>query len=106
MILTLGGATVATIPSWSLLPVSRNSDPVVFYRVQVGVQSPEGHTTLWGVLRRFNDFLKLYTHLKNIFPKKNLPPAPPKGLMQLKTRALLEERRSSLEEGSRSYFPI
>ncbi|CAM8961558.1 unnamed protein product [Rhodiola kirilowii] len=93
-----GWSYCATIPSWSLLPVSRNSDPVVFYRVQVGVQSPEGHTTLWGVLRRFNDFLKLYTHLKNIFPKKNLPPAPPKGLMQLKTRALLEERRSSLEE--------
>ena len=30
-----------------------------FYRVQVGVQSPEGITTLHGVLRRFNGFLKL-----------------------------------------------
>ncbi|CAM8950058.1 unnamed protein product [Rhodiola kirilowii] len=93
-----GWSYCVTIPSWSLLPTSRNSDPVVFYRVQVGIQSPEGHTTLWGVLRRFNDFIKLYTHIKNVFPKKNVPPAPPKGLMRLKTRALLDERRLSLEE--------
>uniref|UniRef100_A0A7N0ZSR9 PX domain-containing protein n=1 Tax=Kalanchoe fedtschenkoi TaxID=63787 RepID=A0A7N0ZSR9_KALFE len=86
-----GWSYCVTIPSWSLLPTSRNADPVVFYRVQVGVQSPEGNTTLWGVLRRFNDFLKLYTH-------KNLPPAPAKGLMRLRTRALLDERRLSLEE--------
>ncbi|XP_050268398.1 PX domain-containing protein EREL1-like isoform X2 [Quercus robur] len=69
-----------------------------FYRVQVGVQSPEGVTTTRGVLRRFNDFLKLFTVLKKAFPKKNLPPAPPKGLLRMKTRALLEERRCSLEE--------
>lgn len=31
-----------------------------FYRVQVGVQSPEGNTTTRGILRRFNDFLKLF----------------------------------------------
>lgn len=30
-----------------------------FYRVQVGIQSPQGVTTLRGVLRRFNDFMKL-----------------------------------------------
>ncbi|THG01162.1 hypothetical protein TEA_015875 [Camellia sinensis var. sinensis] len=48
---------------------------------------------------------------KKAFPKKNLPPAPPKGLLRIKSRALLEEvagilvmfssiiiRRSSLEE--------
>lgn len=29
--------------------------------------------------------------LKKAFPKKNLPPAPPKGLLRMKTRALLEE---------------
>ncbi|XP_021665563.2 PX domain-containing protein EREL1 isoform X2 [Hevea brasiliensis] len=69
-----------------------------FYRVQVGVQSPEGITTTRGVLRRFNDFLKLFTDLKKSFPKKNLPPAPPKGLLRMKSRALLEERRCSLEE--------
>lgn len=32
-----------------------------FYRVHVGVQSPEGITTTRCVLRRFNDFLKLYS---------------------------------------------
>ncbi|XVE71201.1 hypothetical protein DITRI_Ditri10aG0131800 [Diplodiscus trichospermus] len=69
-----------------------------FYRVQVGVQSPDGVTTTHGVLRRFNDFLKLFTELKKAFPKRNIPPAPPKGLLRMKSRALLEERRCSLEE--------
>ncbi|EOY29446.1 Phox domain-containing protein isoform 1 [Theobroma cacao] len=93
-----GWSYCVTIPSWIFLPKSRDSDPVVFYRVQVGVQSPEGVTTTRGVLRRFNDFLKLFTDLKKTFPKKSLPPAPPKGLMRLKSRTLLEERRCSLEE--------
>ncbi|KAJ4953384.1 hypothetical protein NE237_030216 [Protea cynaroides] len=87
-----------TIPSWILLPKSRDSDPIVFYRVQVGIQSPEGITTTRGILRRFNDFLKLFTELKKEFPKKNLPPAPPRGLLRLKGRTLLEERRCSLED--------
>ncbi|BBG95529.1 Phox domain-containing protein [Prunus dulcis] len=68
-----------------------------FYRVQVGVQSPESITTTSGVLRRFNDFLKLFNDLKKAFPKKNLPPTPPKGLLRMKSRELLEERRCSLE---------
>lgn len=93
-----GWSYCVTIPSWVVRPKSRDSDPVVFYRVQVGVQSPEGITTTRGVLRRFNDFLKLFTVLKKAFPKKNLPPAPPKGLLRMKSRALLEERRCSLEE--------
>ncbi|XP_050217204.1 PX domain-containing protein EREL1 isoform X2 [Mercurialis annua] len=66
--------------------------------VQVGLQSPQGITTTRGVLRRFNDFLKLFADLKRTYPKKSLPPAPPKGLLRLKSRALLEERRFSLEE--------
>ncbi|KAF5456748.1 hypothetical protein F2P56_026194 [Juglans regia] len=93
-----GWSYCVTIPSWVVHPKSRDSEPVVFYRVQVGVQSPEGNTTTRGILRRFNDFLKLFGVLKRAFPKKNLPPAPPKGLLRLKTRALLEERRCSLEE--------
>ncbi|KAK4853779.1 hypothetical protein QYF36_014459 [Acer negundo] len=93
-----GWSYCVTIPSWVVLPKSRDSDPVVFYRVQVGVQSPEGITTSRGVLRRFNHFLKLFTDLKKAFPKKNLPPAPPKGLLRMKSRALLDERRCSLEE--------
>ncbi|KAF7817259.1 PX domain-containing protein EREL1 [Senna tora] len=115
-----GWSYCVTIPSWVFIPKSRNSDPIVysdycrivasmwafifniirgqFYRVQVGLQSPEGVTTLHGALRRFNDFLKLFADLKKEFPGKNIPPAPPKGLLRLKSRALLEERRCSLEE--------
>ncbi|KAJ7958789.1 Phox (PX) domain protein [Quillaja saponaria] len=93
-----GWSYCVTIPSWIVLPKSRNSEPVVFYRVQVGLQSPEGITTTCGVLRRFNDFLKLFTNIKKAFPRKSLPAAPPKGLLRMKTRALLEERRCSLEE--------
>lgn len=92
-----GWSYCVIIPSWVVLPKSRNSDPVVFYRVQVGVQSPEGITSTSGVLRRFNDFLKLFNDLKKAFPKKNLPPTPPKGLLRMKSRELLEERRCSLE---------
>ncbi|PON89886.1 Phox domain containing protein [Trema orientale] len=95
-----GWSYCVTIPSWVVLPKSRDSDPVVgqFYRVHVGVQSPEGSTTSRGVLRRFNDFLKFFADLKKVFPKKNLPSPPPKGLLRMKSRALLEERRCSLEE--------
>ncbi|XP_057505023.1 PX domain-containing protein EREL1-like isoform X1 [Actinidia eriantha] len=93
-----GWSYCVTIPSFVVRPKSRDSDPVVFYRVQVGIQSTEGITTIRGVLRRFNDFLKLFTVLKKAFPKKNLPPAPPKGLLRIKSRALLEERRCSLED--------
>ncbi|KAL2346702.1 hypothetical protein Fmac_000702 [Flemingia macrophylla] len=95
-----GWSYCVTIPSWAFVPKSRNSDPIVgqFYRVQVGVQSPEGITRVHGVLRRFNDFLKLFADLKKEFPRKSIPPAPPKGLLRLKSRALLEERRCSLEE--------
>ncbi|KAK4274446.1 hypothetical protein QN277_017662 [Acacia crassicarpa] len=93
-----GWSYCVTIPSWVFLPKTRNSDPIVFYRVQVGLQSPEGITTVHGVLRRFNDFLKLFADLKREFPRKSIPSAPPKGLVRLKSRALLEERRCSLEE--------
>ncbi|KAL6217006.1 hypothetical protein ACLB2K_010224 [Fragaria x ananassa] len=94
-----GWSYCVTIPSWVVLPKSRNSDPVVgqFYRIQVGLQSPEGITTTSGVLRRFNDFLKLFNDLKKAFPKKNLPTTPPKGLLRMKSQELLEERRCSLE---------
>ncbi|OIS99825.1 PREDICTED: uncharacterized protein LOC109231382 [Nicotiana attenuata] len=93
-----GWSYCVTIPSWVVLAKSTNSDPVVFYRVLVGLQSPEGNTTTRVVLRRFNDFLKFLAALKRMFPRKNIPPAPPKGFLRIKTRTLLEERRSSLEE--------
>ncbi|KAL7159050.1 hypothetical protein ABFS83_01G003100 [Erythranthe nasuta] len=93
-----GWSYCITLPSWIVLAKSRDSDPTVFYRVQVGIQSPEGITTTRTILRRFNDFLKLHAALKRAFPRKNIPPTPPKGLLQMKTRAMLEARRSSLEE--------
>ncbi|CAN7015497.1 unnamed protein product [Brassica rapa subsp. trilocularis] len=93
-----GWSYCVTIPSWALLPKSKYSDPVVFYRVQISVQSPEGVTTMRRVLRRFNDFLKLLTDLKKAFPRKRFPSAPPKGLLRMKSSAVLEERRCSLEE--------
>ncbi|KAF8393159.1 hypothetical protein HHK36_021400 [Tetracentron sinense] len=100
-----GWSYCVAIPSWIILPKSKDSDPVVgqFYRVQVGIQSPEGITTTQGILRRFNDFLELFTKLKKAFPNKNLPLAPPKGLLRMKSITWLEEvvllqRRCSLEE--------
>lgn len=93
-----GWSYCVTIPSWVVLAKSTNSDPIVFYRVLVGLQSPEGNTTTRVILRRFNDFLKFLAALKRMFPRKNIPPAPPKGFLRMKTRTLLEERRSSLEE--------
>ncbi|CAN4076907.1 unnamed protein product [Withania somnifera] len=93
-----GWSYCVTIPSWVVLAKSTNSDPIVFYRILVGLQSPEGNTTTRVVLRRFNDFLKFLAALKRMFPRKNIPPAPPKGFLRMKTRTLLEERRSSLEE--------
>ncbi|GAB2284926.1 hypothetical protein Dimus_019379 [Dionaea muscipula] len=95
-----GWSYCVMIPSWIALPKSRSSasDPVVFYRVQVAIQSPAGVTTTRGVLRRFNDFLKLYSDLKQAFPKKSIPSAPPRGLLRMRSKALLEERRCSLEE--------
>lgn len=93
-----GWSYCVTIPSWIVLAKSKDSDPTVYYRVQVGVQSPEGITTTRTVLRRFNDFLKLHAAVKRYLPQKNVPPTPPKGFLRLKTRAMLEARRTSLEE--------
>lgn len=80
------------------MPKSRGSDPVAFYRVQVGVLSPEGLTTTRGILRRFSDFLNLFYELQKAFPLKTLPPAPPKRILRLKSRISVEERRCSLED--------
>ncbi|XP_057504653.1 PX domain-containing protein EREX-like isoform X1 [Actinidia eriantha] len=93
-----GWSYCVTVPSWIILPKSRGSDPVVFYRVQIGIQSPEGITTTRGIRRRFSDFLKLFSELKTKFPKKEFPAAPPKSLLKKKSRTLLEERRSALED--------
>ncbi|XP_066380068.1 PX domain-containing protein EREL1-like [Miscanthus floridulus] len=73
---------------------------VVFYRIHVGIQSPEGFSSSHGILRRFSDFLKLSSDLKSTFPRKDVPSAPPKHafLRINSSRLLLEERRHALEE--------
>ncbi|XP_076944871.1 PX domain-containing protein EREL1-like [Bidens hawaiensis] len=78
-----------TVPSWT-----KRSD-TEFFILQIGIQSPEGVTSTRQVPRRFKEFLKLYSELKKEFPKKKLPPAPPK--MLTKSDTLLEERRGALE---------
>ncbi|KAI3928729.1 hypothetical protein MKW98_024330 [Papaver atlanticum] len=94
-----GWSYCVTIPSWITLPKSRDAEGIVFYRVQVGIQSPDGVSTARGVLRRFSDFMKLFSDLKRAFPKKNLPPAPSKHILRINSsRSLPEGRRSSLEE--------
>ncbi|KAH0904493.1 hypothetical protein HID58_043996 [Brassica napus] len=93
-----GWSYCVTVPSWVDLPKSTVSDPAVFYRVQVAIQSPEGITSTRLILRRFNDFLDLYSSIKKEFVKKRLPQAPPKKRLRMKNQTLLEERRCSLED--------
>lgn len=92
----------STIPSWLLVPQSTpsssSSDPVVFYKIQVGVRSPQAITTTRIILRRFSDFLDLFSQLKKEFPMKYLPSPPPKKILRIKSEALLEERRRLLED--------
>ncbi|CAN1285662.1 PX domain-containing protein EREX [Linum perenne] len=88
-----------TVPSWIVMPNPADSNRATgqFYRVQVGLQSPDGVTNSREILRRFSDFLKLHSELKMEFPVRKLPPAPPKRILKLKSKSLLEERRCSLE---------
>lgn len=100
-----GWSYCVMVPSWIVQTESKASNdsslnPIVFYRIQVGIQSPEGVSSIHGILRRFSDFLKLYSALKRTFPKKDIPPAPPKhALLRINSsRLLLEERRRALDE--------
>ncbi|XP_015069746.1 PX domain-containing protein EREX isoform X2 [Solanum pennellii] len=93
-----GWSYCATIPSWTISLRPRGSATVVFYRVQIGLRSPDGFTTTREILRRFSDFLKLSSKLKKEFPKKKLPPAPSKELLRMQSHELLEERRCLLED--------
>ncbi|KAK7335998.1 hypothetical protein VNO80_28185 [Phaseolus coccineus] len=92
-----GWSFCVTLPSWVTVPQSPPSDPVVFFRVQVGIQSPAAITTTRLILRRFSDFVSLFSELKREFAMKNLPPPPPKKMLRIKSHALLEERRCLLE---------
>ncbi|TKY48058.1 hypothetical protein E2542_SST25472 [Spatholobus suberectus] len=93
-----GWSFCVTLPSWVTVPQSAPSDPVIFFRVQVGIQSPEAITTTRIILRRFSDFLNLFSELKKEFPMKNLPPHPPKTILRIKSQTVLEERRRLLAD--------
>ncbi|XP_023004776.1 PX domain-containing protein EREX-like [Cucurbita maxima] len=93
-----GWSYCVTIPSWTTIPKSNGSVPVVFYTVQVGLQSPQGITSTRGISRRFNEFLELFYELKRTLPEKHLPPAPSKMVLRMKNSTFHDERRSSLEE--------
>ncbi|CAM6111144.1 unnamed protein product [Calypogeia fissa] len=100
-----GWSYCVMVPNWLTIPQAKTADgnainPTVYYRVQVGIQSPQGISTVRDTLRRFSDFLKLFAALKKIFPDKKLPAAPPKNtLMRINSsQALLQERRRALED--------
>ncbi|KAL5223713.1 hypothetical protein ABZP36_010352 [Zizania latifolia] len=101
-----GWSYCVMIPSWiaqtpeASVTADNFLKSVVFYRIHVGIQSPEGVSSSHGVLRRFSDFLKLSSDLKHAFPRKDIPSAPPKHafLRINSSRLLLEERRNALEE--------
>eukprot|EP00252_Welwitschia_mirabilis_P015731 TRINITY_DN3484_c0_g1_i1.p1 TRINITY_DN3484_c0_g1~~TRINITY_DN3484_c0_g1_i1.p1 ORF type:complete len:752 (-),score=173.46 TRINITY_DN3484_c0_g1_i1:246-2441(-) len=97
-----GWSFCVMIPKWEIVSDARavDSNPVVFYRVLVGIQSPSGITSSRSILRRFNDFLRLSAALKHIFPKKQLPPVPPKhSFLRINSSpSFIQERRRALEE--------
>ncbi|XWS16486.1 hypothetical protein CRYUN_Cryun34aG0092200 [Craigia yunnanensis] len=61
---------------------------------------PRLNRNWWGLRRQFRVVRQIREmgQLKKIFPKKNPPPAPPKRILRMKDRTLLEERRCSLED--------
>ncbi|KAL2332481.1 hypothetical protein Fmac_020062 [Flemingia macrophylla] len=61
-----GWSFCVTLPSWVTVPQPSSSDPVIFFRVQVGVQSPEAITTTRIILRRFSDFLNLFAQRRRL----------------------------------------
>eukprot|EP00249_Psilotum_nudum_P020750 c27831_g1_i2 orf=759-2978(-) len=98
-----GWSYCVMIPSWVVLPEAKATDgsfvnPTVFYHVQVGIQSMHGVSSMRTILRRFSDFLKLFTALKQSFPRKHLPTHPPKNsfLWINSSQSNLEERRHAL----------
>ncbi|KAK9098688.1 hypothetical protein Syun_025733 [Stephania yunnanensis] len=86
-----GWSYCVTIPSWIIRSKLGDSEGVAFYKVQVGIQSPEGITSVRGVLRRFSDFMKLLDQLKRTFPRKHLPPAPSKHVLRINSNKSLPE---------------
>eukprot|EP00250_Pteridium_aquilinum_P028072 c36541_g1_i1 orf=124-1926(+) len=100
-----GWSYCVMINSWGLFPDTNaaSSDAAanstVFFRVLVGLQSPDGVSTLHGILRRFSDFIRLNESLKRMFPKKRLPLPPKKSFRQInRNKHHLQQRRLALSE--------
>ncbi|KAG6522201.1 PX domain-containing protein EREL2-like isoform X2 [Zingiber officinale] len=100
-----GWSYCVTVPSWNVQMepgASHGSflNPIISYRIHVGIQSPEGVSTSHELLRRFSDFLQLYFVIKKAFPRKDIPMTPPKhALLRINSsHVFLEERRYALEE--------
>ncbi|KAI5055829.1 hypothetical protein GOP47_0029350 [Adiantum capillus-veneris] len=103
-----GWSYCVMINSWVLVPASNTTPPdvsnhaansTVYFRVLVGLQSPEGVSTLHGILRRFSQFIKLNESLKRMFPKKKLPIPPKKSFRQINhNKNHLQQRRLALSE--------
>ncbi|GKB04304.1 PX domain-containing protein EREX-like protein [Tanacetum coccineum] len=78
-----------TVPSWTIIPSASGSE-TVFFKVQVGIQSPEGITST--------------RELRKEFPKKHLPSTPPRRLIKMRSKTFEEDihrnekrRRGALE---------
>lgn len=90
---------------WVVVPSSISkapepgADPVTFYLVEVGVQSPGGEKIRRTVLRRFSDFRVLSAKLKSELPSKRLPDPPPRYRLTSVNgnQTLVEKRRKQLE---------
>lgn len=61
---------------WSItcVVVLTTSSCPQYYRVQVGIQSPQGISTVRDVLRRFSDFLKLFAAVSYQVPVRDMFP--------------------------------
>ncbi|XP_042470255.1 PX domain-containing protein EREL1-like isoform X3 [Zingiber officinale] len=101
-----GWSYCVTVPSWNVQMepgASHGSflNPIISYRIHVGIQSPEGVSTSHELLRRFSDFLQLYFVIKKAFPRKDIPMTPPKhALLRINSSHVFleEQRRYALEE--------
>ncbi|KAH7302379.1 hypothetical protein KP509_23G069700 [Ceratopteris richardii] len=102
-----GWSYCVMINSWVSVPdsgtasadVSNHASKVTYFRVLVGLQSPDGVSTLHGILRRFSHFMKLYDSLKCMFPKKKLPVPPKKSFRQINhNKNYLQQRRLALSD--------
>ena len=71
-----------------------NGDSFVAYHIQLinSYQQP-----LWVIIRRYDDFIRLYDNLKKNIPKNRLPDLPSKKLFGNLSESFINERKQGLE---------